>query len=74
MTYVYFFYFFGATGIFRCFYSRNIGNLFMGGRNISCTHEALGTIRVSKILGMIGVVVGRAAWICKQKKCSPKQV
>lgn len=46
---------------YRSFYSRNIGNLFMAGRDISCTHEALGTIRVMNTLGMVGVVVGRAA-------------
>ncbi len=46
---------------YRCFYSRNIENLFMAGRDLSVTHEALGTIRVMNTLGMVGVVVGRAA-------------
>ena len=46
---------------YRTFYSRNIGNLFMAGRDLSSTHEALGTIRVQNTLGMVGVVVGRAA-------------
>lgn len=46
---------------YRSFYSRNIGNLFMAGRDLSVTHEALGTIRVMNTLGMVGVVVGRAA-------------
>ena len=31
---------------YRCFYSRNIDNLFMAGRNISVTHVTLGTVRV----------------------------
>lgn len=48
---------------YRSFYSRNIENLFTAGRDISCTHEALGTIRVMNTLGMVGVVVGRAASI-----------
>ena len=39
---------------YRCFYSRNIGNLFMAGRCISVTHEALGTVRVMKTCGMMG--------------------
>ncbi len=51
---------------YRAFYSRNISNLFMAGRDISCTHEALGTIRVMNTLGMVGVTVGRAAALaCK---------
>ena len=33
---------------YRTFYSTNIGNLFMAGRCISVTHEALGTVRVMK--------------------------
>ena len=46
---------------YRAFYSRNIENLFMAGRDLSVSHEALGTVRVMNTLGMVGVVVGRAA-------------
>ncbi len=59
---------------YRCFYSRNVDNLFMAGRCISVTHEALGTTRVMKTCGMMGEVVGKAASICTQYKCSPRQV
>lgn len=59
---------------YRCFYSRNIGNLFMAGRNISVTHEALGTIRVMKTCGMMGVVVGKAAAICAKHEATPREV
>jgi hypothetical protein len=59
---------------YRCFYSRNIGNLFMAGRNISVTHEALGTTRVMNTCGMMGEVVGRAASICKIHNCLPRDV
>ena len=59
---------------YRCFYSRNIENLFMAGRNISVTHEALGTIRVMKTCGMMGVVVGKAAAICAKHEVSPREV
>lgn len=59
---------------YRCFYSRNIENLFMAGRNISVTHEALGTVRVMKTCGMMGVVVGKAAAICSQYKVTPREV
>ncbi|MEM9018443.1 MAG: FAD-dependent oxidoreductase, partial [Verrucomicrobiota bacterium] len=59
---------------YRCFYSRNIENLFMAGRNISVTHEALGTIRVMKTCGMMGVVVGKAASICSKHDVTPREV
>lgn len=59
---------------YRCFYSRNVPNLFMAGRNISVTREALGTIRVMKTIGMMGVAVGRAAAICKAHDCTPREV
>lgn len=59
---------------YRCFYSRNIGNLFMAGRNVSVTHEALGTVRVMKTCGMMGEVVGKAASICTQRTCLPRDV
>ncbi len=59
---------------YRCFYSRNIENLFMAGRNISVTHEALGTTRVMKTCGMMGEVVGRAASICILHECNPRDV
>lgn len=59
---------------YRCFYSRNIDNLFMAGRCISVTHEALGTVRVMKTCGMMGEVVGKAASICRQNDCTPRDV
>ncbi|MCX6906780.1 MAG: FAD-dependent oxidoreductase, partial [Verrucomicrobia bacterium] len=59
---------------YRCFYSRNIENLFMAGRNVSVTHEALGTIRVMKTGGMMGEVVGKAASICLRHNCAPRDV
>ncbi|MCA9035911.1 MAG: FAD-dependent oxidoreductase [Planctomycetaceae bacterium] len=59
---------------YRCFYSRNIENLFMAGRNISVTHEALGTTRVMKTCGMMGEVVGRAASLCVLHECQPRDV
>ena len=59
---------------YRCFYSRNIDNLFMAGRCISVTHEALGTTRVMKTCGMMGEVVGKAASICVQRNCFPRDV
>jgi hypothetical protein len=59
---------------YRCLYSRNITNLFMAGRNISVTHEALGTVRVMRTTGMMGEVVGLAAALCRAHKIDPRQV
>ena len=59
---------------YRCFYSRNVDNLFMAGRNVSVTHEALGTVRVMKTGGMIGEVVGKATSIAIKNQCTPREV
>ena len=59
---------------YRCFYSRNIDNLFMAGRNISVTHVALGTTRQMRSTGMMGEVVGMAASICKLHNVKPRGV
>ena len=59
---------------YRCLYSRNIPNLFMAGRCLSVTHEALGTVRVMKTGGMTGEVVGKATSICVKYDCPPRDV
>jgi hypothetical protein len=59
---------------YRCLYSRNVPNLFMAGRDISVTHEALGTVRVMATGGTMGEVVGRAASLCKKHDASPCEV
>jgi len=59
---------------YRCFYSKNIENLFTAGRDVSVTHEALGTVRVMKTGGMIGEVVGKAASVCVKNDCTPREV
>ncbi len=59
---------------YRCYYSRNIPNLFMAGRDISVTHIALGTTRLMRTHGMMGEVVGMAASICKKYDCDPRGV
>lgn len=59
---------------YRCLYSRNIDNLFMAGRDISVTHEALGAVRVMKTTGAMGEIVGMAAAVCKQHDCQPRDV
>jgi hypothetical protein len=59
---------------YRCFYSRNIDNLFRAGRNISVTHVALGTVRVMRTTDMMGEVVGMAASLCKRHAALPRGV
>ncbi len=59
---------------YRCLYSKDIDNLFIGGRNMSVTHQALGTVRVQSTLGMAGEVIGMAAVICDEHNVSPRDV
>ena len=59
---------------YRCLYSRNIGNLFMAGRDISVSKTGLGPVRVMKTCGMMGEIVGKAAAICVRGKTTPREV
>ena len=59
---------------YRCLYSRNVPNLMMAGRDISVTHEALGTVRVMATGGLMGEVLGRAACLCKKHDADPRDV
>jgi hypothetical protein len=59
---------------YRCFYSKNVPNLFMAGRNVSVTHEALGTIRVMRTCGMMGEVVGKGAYLAVKHRGTPRAV
>jgi hypothetical protein len=59
---------------YRCFYSKDVDNLFMAGRCISVTHEALGTVRVMKTCGMMGEVVGKAASVAIRHGTTPRGV
>jgi hypothetical protein len=59
---------------YRCLYSRNIGNLMMAGRDVSVTHEALGTVRVKATTGMMGEALGRAAYLCKKHQTDPRGI
>ena len=59
---------------YRCLYSRNISNLFMAGRDVSVTHDALGSVRVMRTGGMMGETVGAAAAICKGYGVMPRDI
>ncbi|MCU0979688.1 MAG: FAD-dependent oxidoreductase [Pirellulaceae bacterium] len=57
---------------YRCLYSKNVPNLFMAGRNISVTHAGLAPVRVMHTTGMMGTVVGRAAYLCRRHGVDPR--
>lgn len=59
---------------YRSLYSRNIENLFMAGRNFSCSHIGLGGPRVMRTTGQMGAAVGIAASICKEYGVDPHAV
>ncbi len=59
---------------YRTLYSRNITNLFMAGRNISVNREALGPVRVMRTCGMMGEIVGKAAWLAVRHETTPRGV
>jgi hypothetical protein len=59
---------------YRCLYSRNISNLFMAGRDISVTHEALGGVRVMRTCGCMGEIVGMAASLCAKHNATPRAI
>jgi hypothetical protein len=46
----------------------------MAGRNISVERKALGTIRVMKTIGMMGVTIGRAAALCVAEDATPREI
>ncbi|OIP84386.1 MAG: hypothetical protein AUK44_02705 [Porphyromonadaceae bacterium CG2_30_38_12] len=59
---------------YRSLYSKNISNLFMAGRNFSCTHIGLGGPRVMNTTGQMGAAVGLAAAICKKHQVNPREI
>jgi len=59
---------------YRSLYSKNINNMFMAGRNFSCTHIGLGGPRVMNTTGQMGAAVGLAAAICKKHNVNPRDV
>lgn len=65
----------GVYGIpYRCYYSRNINNLFLAGRIISVSHVAFGSTRVMLTCGHGGAAVGMAATHCLRGKLKPRDL
>lgn len=59
---------------YRCFYAKDLDNLFMAGRDISVSHIALGTTRVMRTTAMMGEVVGLAASLCRDEGLTPRGI
>jgi FAD dependent oxidoreductase len=59
---------------YRCLYSRNVGNLFFAGRNISVTHAALSSTRVMGTCAILGQAIGTAAALATSKGVTPRAI
>lgn len=59
---------------YRTLFSRNIRNLFLGGRIISVSHVAFGSTRVMATTGHTGQAVGMAAALCHEHGCTPRDL
>lgn len=59
---------------YRCYYSKNVSNLFIAGRIMSATHVAFASTRVMATSAVGGQAVAIAAALCKKYGCSPSEV
>ena len=59
---------------YRCYYSNQVSNLMMAGRDISATKMAFGSTRVMGTCAVGGQAVGTAAAIAIAKGCTPAEV
>ncbi len=59
---------------YRCYYSKNIKNLFMAGRNISASKLGLASARVIGTCAVGGHAVGIAAAMCTEKNILPRML
>jgi len=58
----------------RALYSRNVENLMMAGRPISCSYAAFASSRVLSTGSIVGQAVGVAASVCKKHNTTPRDV
>lgn len=59
---------------YRCYYSKDVENLFLAGRIISASHVAFGSSRVMGTCAHGGQAVGMAAALATQLKVKPKML
>ncbi len=58
----------------RALYSKDLSNLFMAGRNASCSHVAFTSTRVMATCAVMGQAAGTAAALCARHQLSPRQL
>jgi hypothetical protein len=58
----------------RALYSKDVANLFMAGRNASCSHVAFTSTRVMATCAVMGQAVGTAAALCARHRLTPRQL
>ncbi len=59
---------------YECIYSRNVDNLYIGGRCFSASHMALSSARVMATGGILGQAAGTAVAIAHREKIMPRDV
>ncbi len=59
---------------YRIMLPKDVDNLLVAGRCASCTHEALGSLRVMPQCGVMGQAAGVAAVISLRNKISPRNI
>lgn len=59
---------------YRCYYSRNISNLMMAGRDISTSKMAFGSTRVMGTCAIGGQAAGTAAALAVKHNCTPREL
>lgn len=59
---------------YRCYYSANVENLMLAGRDISCSHMAFASTRVMGTCAVGGQAVGVAAAMAVLRGIKPRQV
>lgn len=59
---------------YRSYYSHNICNLFMAGRDISATKMGMSSARVMATCAVGGQAAGTAASLCVRHGCSPREL
>ena len=59
---------------YRSYYSKNIKNMFMAGRNISATKLGMCSARILGCCAIGGQAVGAAAALCKKYECNPREL
>ncbi|TCC88571.1 FAD-dependent oxidoreductase [Pedobacter frigiditerrae] len=65
----------GIYGIpYRCYYSKDVPNLYIAGRLMSTTHVAFGSSRVMGTCAHGGQAIGMAAVLCKKHGALPIEI